>query len=181
MRTIAAAIHTGRPPRLALAIATGAGSGYAPIAPGTWGSLVGVALFVGAFALSPLYWAITWLALCALGVWSAGIAEQWFNQDDDGRIVIDEIAGQLLGLAPLIFFRPGAFWPGVVTGFVAFRVLDIWKPGPVRWAERRFEGGAGVMADDLVAGALAAVLVAVLGSVGVLEGLAGIAGSQGSV
>ena len=75
------------------------------------------------------------------------------------------MAGQLLTLLPLVVAH-GAGWleagtleffAGVVTGFVAFRVFDIAKPGPVRWAERRFAGGMGVMADDLVAGVLGAV------------------------
>ena len=66
-------------------------------------------------------------------------------------------------LAPLTL-RPGAAGPvpvgWVVTGFVLFRLLDIWKPGPVAWAERRFRGGMGVMMDDVVAGALGAALLA---------------------
>jgi phosphatidylglycerophosphatase A len=104
----------------------------------------------------------------ALGIWSAGAAESHFGREDDRRIVIDEVAGQLVTLAPLasgagdLARGSGLLW--VVTGFVVFRVLDVWKPGPVGWAERRFRGGFGVMADDLVAGVLGALLLAALRS-----------------
>lgn len=155
---------------LALALATAAGAGLAPIAPGTAGSALAAAAFV---LLSPERLALYGggvLVLAALGIWSAGAAERIFERGDDGRIVIDEVVGQLLTLGPLV--GPGAAaaeaFPGrqlgaVVTGFVAFRVFDIWKPGPVGWAERRLGGGLGVMADDVVAGLLgAAVLAAAL-------------------
>jgi phosphatidylglycerophosphatase A len=85
------------------------------------------------------------------------------GREDDQRIVIDEVVGQWLALAPLLWlpgWRFGLDAAGLVplvTGFVAFRVLDVWKPGPVGWAERRFSGGLGVMLDDLVAGALGAL------------------------
>lgn len=144
---------------MALFIATGAGSGLVPIAPGTAGSLLGVALYWVSRGLSPLLAVASGLALVALGVWSSDLAERFFRQRDDGRIVIDEVAGQLLALAPLGVYRGPHLFFGLVTGFVAFRVLDIWKPGPVGWAERRFHGGAGVMADDLVAGVIAALVV----------------------
>ena len=98
------------------------------------------------------------------GTWAAGEAERALGRDDDGRIVVDEIAGQLLALAPLFALPPGSRtnFLAVVTAFVAFRGFDIAKPGPVRWAERRFSGGFGVMADDAVAGALAAAVVSAL-------------------
>jgi phosphatidylglycerophosphatase A len=100
----------------------------------------------------------------AAGTWAAGEAERAFGREDDGRIVVDEIAGQLLALAPLCALAPASRtnFLALVTGFVAFRGFDIAKPGPVRWAERRFSGGLGVMADDAVAGALAAAVVAAL-------------------
>jgi phosphatidylglycerophosphatase A len=103
----------------------------------------------------------------AVGVWAAARAEGLYGRVDDGRVVIDEVAGQLLALAPLwpsapIAASKSGVFAWVVTGFVAFRVFDIAKPGPVRWAERRFEGGIGVMADDVIAGLLAAVVLAAL-------------------
>ena len=108
--------------------------------------------------------ALSWLALLALGVWAADRAERIYGEDD-GRIVIDEVLGQLLTLAPLLVWGPASLL-GLVTGFVTFRVLDVWKPGPVGWAERHFEGGAGVVADDVVAGALGALLIAAPAALG---------------
>jgi phosphatidylglycerophosphatase A len=105
--------------------------------------------------------ALSWVALTCLGVWAADGAELAFGRKDDGRIVIDEVVGQLLTLAPLLLAGAADSLPWLVTGFVAFRVFDIWKPGPVRWAERRFQGGLGVMMDDVVAGALGAVVLGV--------------------
>lgn len=161
-----------RPPRArrfaAIALATGLGVGFAPFAPGTFGAALALAIFV---LLSQSFWgmALAWGTLVAAGTWAAGEAERAFGRGDDGRIVVDEIAGQILALAPLLALpAPATNFSGLVTGFVAFRVFDIAKPGPVGWAERRFRGGVGVMADDVVAGALAAVVVAAAGAAGVL-------------
>jgi len=101
------------------------------------------------------------VVVTGLGVWAADATERIYGKKDDGRIVIDEVAGQLLTLAPaLAWAREDAFFPALVTGFVLFRLFDITKPGPVRWAERGLPGGLGVMADDVVAGVLAAALLA---------------------
>jgi len=112
------------------------------------------------------------------GIWASGRCEELFGKKDDGRIVIDEVAGQLITLTPVLALGAAAlaargtgiselssgapaWWLLVVTAFVVFRVLDIWKPGPVRWAERNFAGGLGVMADDLLAGVFGAILMTV--------------------
>jgi phosphatidylglycerophosphatase A len=150
---------------LAVGIATAAGAGLLPIAPGTWASGFTVLAFLGlAWLPVPLY-ALLVGALLAAGIWAAGAAERAFASEDDGRIVIDEVVGQLLALAPLLALPPGALWSPrglglVVTAFVAFRVLDVLKPPPIRWAERSFSGGLGVMLDDVVAGALAGAITA---------------------
>ncbi len=147
------------PNRVALAIASVGGVGLAPVASGTFGSAVGVGLYLLLVGLGPWLYLLTTLALLSLGIWAAEEAERVYGRKDDGRIVIDEVVGQLLTLAPLLL-------PGVpssvfllVTGFVVFRVLDIWKPGPVGWAERHFQGGAGVMMDDVFAGVLGAFVM----------------------
>jgi len=145
-------------PTTALIIATAAGAGLVPIAPGTVGSLVGVGLFLLVAPLALPLLAVTLVALICVAIWAAGCAETWYQQKDDGRIVIDEVAGQIVALAPLLW--AGVSILGVVTAFVAFRCFDIWKPGPVRVAEYRFRGGAGVVLDDVVAGVLAAVVTA---------------------
>ena len=148
--------------RVALFLATGAGAGRAPIAPGTVGSAVGILVYLPLAGLGLALYAVTVLGLIFLGIWAADVAERVFESKDDGRIVIDEIVGQLLTLAPLVILAPrvdlrSPFW--LVTGFVLFRWLDIWKPGPARWAEQNFRRGAGVVLDDVVAGLLAAILL----------------------
>jgi phosphatidylglycerophosphatase A len=148
-------------------IATVGGVGFAPVAPGTCGSAVGALLFAATWHFGLLVETVLLVAVFSVGVWSASASESAFGRVDDGRIVIDEVGGQLVALLPLFALQPifgssatglpGFVW--LVTAFVAFRVFDIAKPGPVAWAERNFQGGVGVMADDLVAGGLAAVLV----------------------
>ena len=132
-----------------LALATGGGSGYSPIASGTVGSAVGVAVWVLLSQLSPPAYALACAAVIALGIWAAGRAEALLGGHDDGRITIDEIAGMLVSLAWLPA-RPEV----AGLGFLLFRLFDIWKPFPARQAER-LPGGLGVMADDLVASAYA--------------------------
>jgi phosphatidylglycerophosphatase A len=147
---------------VARVLATAGGAGYAPIAPGTFGSAVGVVLFAVLSALHPLLFILTTATLLALGTWASDRAEEFFGKKDDGRIVIDEVVGQLIALAPLLFVANLAGTHLLVllgAGFLLFRLFDIWKPGPVAWAERRFEGGAGVMLDDVAAGALAALVM----------------------
>lgn len=134
------------------------GAGLSPFAPGTAGAAVGVGLFLVLGRLpAPLY-LLTTLALVALAIWASDVAGRvWGGETDDSRIVIDEVVGQLAALAPL---APGrATLALVVTGFVAFRVLDVWKPGPIGRAERSLPGGLGVVMDDVLAGVLSGVLV----------------------
>jgi phosphatidylglycerophosphatase A len=140
-------------------VATGAGAGLSPVAPGTAGALVGVVLHAPLAALGPWLYLLALVGLLSLGVRAADVAERFYGVEDDGRIAIDEVVGQLLALAPLALPGVASSWLPVVTGFVAFRVFDVWKPAPVRRAER-LRGGAGVMLDDVVAGALTAPAVA---------------------
>lgn len=167
-------------------IATFAGAGLFPVAPGTVGSAAAVGVFVLFSPLSPMVLGALCLALFGVGVWASDVLEAHLGRKDDGRIVVDEVVGQWIALAPLsttalcsgarMLGDPGcglhldqAWAP--VTAFVLFRGFDIWKPGPVGWAERRFAGGLGVMLDDVVAGVLAA---------GVLLGLLLLRGTWGA-
>lgn len=163
-------MQTARNELIPLAIATAAGIGFFPIAPGTFGSLLGVFVFLLIAPLGLLPYVLCFGVISLLGVWASDRAEEIFRRADDGRIVIDEVAGQLLTLTPLVLLRDfgpethtiggvDIFFSLVVTGFVAFRVFDVWKPGVVRWAEENVSGGFGVMADDLLAGALGAVVL----------------------
>jgi len=127
-----------------LAVATCAGAGLVPAIPGTCGAALGVALFL-LFAPAPLWLlALSWLSLLALGTWAADVAGRLYEREDDARIVIDEVVGQLLALSPLLTPLLDANYWSVATAFVLFRSFDIGKMGPVGWVERRVRGGLGV-------------------------------------
>jgi phosphatidylglycerophosphatase A len=133
--------------RLLMFIATGAYSGYLPKAPGTWGSAVGVLLWLLLCRLQPAsYWSVVG-ALFVIGVFSAGAAEKIVDRGDPGLVVIDEIVGQLIALS-LAPAHPAA----VFAGFALFRLFDILKPFPVGWIDQHLHGGLGIMLDDVVAG-----------------------------
>jgi phosphatidylglycerophosphatase A len=132
--------------RVALFIATAGYAGLAPIAPGTAGSIVGLAIYV------VLRWigndfveAITILGSLALGIWSAGVVERQLGKDP-GAVVIDEVAGMLITVA---FLKLSAV--GAVTAFILFRVYDVLKPYPAGSLEH-LHGGPGIMLDDVMAG-----------------------------
>jgi phosphatidylglycerophosphatase A len=132
-------------------IASGFGAGSAPFAPGTAGSLA--ALVLGAWMLTGPSW-VLWLAIIAailLGLWAIGPAG---GTEDPGWVVIDEFAGQWISLLPLSHPSP----IGLLGAFVLFRLFDITKPGPIGWADRQ-HGAFGVMADDVIAGAMAAAVI----------------------
>lgn len=133
--------------RLAWILATGFGTGYGPIAPGTWGSLPGLAFAWGLDRLGG-HWAVVAGASCftLAGVWAAGRAEALIGKKDPGAIVVDEIAGQMV---TLMFLPTSA--RVLVVAFFAFRVLDVVKPWPANRLEA-LPGGSGIMADDLMAG-----------------------------
>jgi phosphatidylglycerophosphatase A len=129
--------------RLGVFIATFGYVGYAPVAPGTFGSAAGLAvLYLVRMTPAPGVEPAVIVLLFALGIWSGTEAEVHFGGTDPGPIVIDEVVGMLITLAWL----PVNVW-GALAGFLVFRVLDVVKP----WPAGRFEnlhGGLGVMADD---------------------------------
>src|SRR6185369_11890745 len=141
---------------LALAIAT-CGVGYLPLIPGTFGSLVGVGIFLLLPRIAIILIAI--LAFTFAGIWAASRAEALLGRKDPVKIVVDEVAGQLIALFPLVF----AAWSIklVIISFILFRFFDIVKPYPANRLQD-LEGGMGVMCDDLVAGVYAAVIVSIL-------------------
>ena len=140
------------PPRplFALAVATALGAGYAPIAPGTFGSAVGLLLWL-VLPSSTLVQGIAILALFAIGSWSGSVAERHFGRTDPGQVVVDEVAGMLVTL----FLIPVG-WAGAIGAFLLFRIADIVKPFPANRLER-LPGGIGIMADDIMAGIYANV------------------------
>ena len=145
-------------------IATFFGSGLLPKAPGTWGSLAalpcGVALL---WAGGPCLLAAATLAASLLGWWASAEHAKLIGRDDPGEIVIDEVAGLWIALLPV-----SLAWPDIACAFLLFRAADIFKPWPASWADRELHGGLGIMADDLVAGAYAALGLLLLQAGGVL-------------
>lgn len=137
--------------------------GHLRPAPGTWGSLAALPLAFGLHLLGGVL-------LLGLGILLAFLAGWWATDKmtrgqadhDPSEIVIDEVAGQWLALFPLSLAATTrnmdilVMWPGWVSAFVLFRLFDIWKPGPVGWADRRGDA-LGVMLDDIIAGLFAAV------------------------
>ncbi|OSP55254.1 phosphatidylglycerophosphatase A [Pseudoruegeria sp. SK021] len=150
--------------RLSRWIATVGGVGLMRPAPGTWGSAAALPLGYGLHVLGgPLLLVAGVCVTTVLGWWAARAEERASGAHDASEIVIDEVAGQWIALVPLSFglwhagVDPWLFpWPGWVGAFVLFRLFDIWKPGPVGWADRQ-PGAVGVMLDDLIAGAFAAI------------------------
>ena len=145
--TSSARAHHLRQPGMLLAL--GLGSGLVPRGPGTAGTLVGVALFLLLATLSPLLQALAVAAVVVAGFPLCGNAARRLGVHDDPAIVWDEIAGYLV---TMIALPAEPAW--VIAGFLVFRILDIAKPGPIRWLDRRLGGGIGIMADDLAAGAV---------------------------
>lgn len=143
------------PPHLlkepALFFALGFGSGLAPKAPGTFGTLAAVPIYLLCAGLPPLAYAALLAVLSLLGIYWCGKAAERLGVHDHPGIVWDEVAGFLLTMA-LVPASPAT----VAAGFALFRAFDILKPWPIRWLDRHVHGGLGIMLDDLLAGALAA-------------------------
>jgi len=137
-------------------LAFGLGSGVLPKAPGTWGSLAAVPIYYGLVWLPRPSYLIVVLAAFVLGIWLCGRSSRALGVHDHGGIVWDEFVGVWITLAA----QPvDPMW--VLLGLVLFRVLDIIKPWPIRWLDRRVHGGMGIMLDDAVAGLAALALLSV--------------------
>ncbi len=159
-------------PRLAWWLATGFGSGYLKPAPGTWGTLAGVAVWlVMVLGLGATHWQVTPYLLCSaplalslLAVWAAERVVKETGLKDPAFIVVDEWVGIWIALTPMLFTvtlqpQPWLLWEArLVAPFALFRLFDIWKPGVVNRAQG-LPGGWGVVMDDVLAGLLAALIV----------------------
>ena len=169
----------------ALAFATW-GVGYLPAAPGTFGSAVGVGLYLMVQAASARLfafglargWTLAFLesfrmtllllliaTVTLIGVWAATRTEELLGRKDPGIVVVDEVAGQLIAF---LFVPFNSAWWVIIMGFAAFRLFDIWKPYPIRRLEA-LEAGLGIMADDVLAGIYAAVLMSLVTSIYLLS------------
>jgi phosphatidylglycerophosphatase A len=137
-------------------IATGFGSGFSPFAPGTAGTIAAMLPWWWLRAL-PLPWYLGALAAAFLiGVWASQWVVRRSGVNDPQVVVWDEFVGVWIALV-----AAPAGWIWALAGFALFRLLDIWKPWPVRWADRKVHGGLGVMLDDAIAGGYALVVMQV--------------------
>jgi phosphatidylglycerophosphatase A len=143
-----------RPPLWATLVATSFGAGFMPRAPGHTGTLTAVALAWGLSHLGAWAFSLALLVVLVVGTLAAEAWGQATGVPDDQRIVVDEVAGYLATL----MFVPRTL-PNLVVAFFVFRVLDVWKPGPIRRADESIGGGVGVMYDDLVAGVIGAFVM----------------------
>ena len=137
-----------------LLLAFGFGSGLAPRAPGTAGTLAAIPVYLACAQFSATGYLALTLAVFLTGIWICERAAQRLGVHDHPGIVWDEFAGCLVTMIP----APSA-WPWAVVGFVLFRLFDIWKPWPISWVDRKAKGGLGIMLDDVIAGAFAAPLL----------------------
>ena len=132
--------------------AYGFGSGAVPKAPGTAGTLVAVIIYLLLPQISPLIYVSLLLISFVFGVWICGKTAQDIGIKDPSGIVWDEFVGYWITM----FMAPSG-WVWVIIGFVLFRLLDIVKPWPIKWADKQIGGGMGIMLDDVLAGIMAAL------------------------
>jgi phosphatidylglycerophosphatase A len=135
-------------------IAVGFGSGLAPKAPGTAGTLVAIPLFMLMQPLPLISYLLITTCLFISGIWICTYAAEKFGVHDHPAIVIDEIVGFLI---TMIAAPEG--WLAVIAGFVLFRLFDAIKPWPVSWFDRNINGGLGIMLDDVVAGIISLAII----------------------
>lgn len=131
-------------------LAFGFGSGLAPKAPGTFGTLLAVPIFLLASQLSLAFYILFCLLVSLVGIYLCGHSAKLLNTHDHPGIVWDEFAGFFI---TMIGFA--ASWPNIVIGFILFRLFDILKPWPIKWIDQKVSGGFGIMLDDILAGIFA--------------------------
>ena len=138
-------------------LAFGFGAGLSPKAPGTMGTVVAVLIYLVLPNMPPIIYAGLILLSFVFGIWICGKTAEDLGVHDHGGIVWDEFVGYWITM----FMAPsGLFW--VLLGFVLFRLLDIFKPWPIKWADKELAGGLGIMLDDVLAGIMAALCMQAL-------------------
>jgi len=140
--------------RPAVLLACGLGAGLIPKAPGTFGTLAAIPLFLWMQHLSMLSYLLITAAFFVMGIWLSTEAIKIFHRDDPSEVVWDEVVGFLI---TMIAAPTG--WQWLVVGFVLFRIFDIWKPWPVSLADQKLHGGLGIMLDDVIAGIYALLCI----------------------
>lgn len=138
-------------------LAFGFGAGLSPRAPGTVGTVLAVLIYLLLPPMPPLYYAGLLVLSFGFGIWLCGKTAEDLGVHDHGGIVWDEFVGYWITM----FMAPsGLSW--VLLGFVLFRLLDIFKPWPIKWADKELSGGLGIMLDDVLAGIMAALCIQAL-------------------
>jgi phosphatidylglycerophosphatase A len=140
-----------------LFLAFGFGFGLVKKAPGTFGTLAAVPLYLLIAQSDNLIYSLITIVVTIAGIWICGQAADKLGEHDFGGIVWDEIAGYLITLWWIPFS-----WQGLVLGFILFRFFDILKPWPIKWADRKVKGGFGIMLDDVLAGVFANIVLMLL-------------------
>ena len=135
-------------------LAVGFGSGLAPKAPGTAGTVLAVPLYLLMQPLPLVTYLLITTCLFIAGIWICTYAAEKLGEHDHPSIVIDEIVGYLITM-----IAAPAGWLPVLAGFVLFRLLDALKPWPISWFDRNVNGGLGIMLDDVIAGIIAMALI----------------------
>ena len=133
-------------------LALGFGSGLSPKAPGTFGTVAAIPVFLLFTFFTPLIYAIATLIVCIAGIYICGKTAEDVGVHDHGAIVWDEIAGYLITM-----FLVPVSWQSILVGFILFRIFDIFKPWPISYLDKYVHGGFGIMIDDVVAGLMALV------------------------
>ena len=138
-------------------LAFGFGAGLSPKAPGTMGTVVAVLIYLVLPSMPPTIYVGLILLSFVFGIWICGKTAEDLGVHDHGGIVWDEFVGYWITM----FMAPsGLFW--VLLGFVLFRLLDIFKPWPIKWADKELAGGLGIMLDDVLAGIMGALCIQAL-------------------
>ena len=135
-------------------LAFGFGSGTVPKAPGTAGTLLAMIIYLLLPAMTPVIYGVFVLICLIIGIWICGKTAQDLGVHDHGGIVWDEFVGYWI---PMFMAPPGRIW--AFLGFALFRLLDIAKPWPIKWADKELKGGTGIMLDDVLAGIMAALCI----------------------
>lgn len=135
-------------------LALGFGAGLLRPAPGTWGTLVAIPIFLLLSYFSPLVYILVTLVVSVAGIWICGQCAEDIGEHDHGAIVWDEIAGFLVTMTLV-----EATWLNILLGFALFRCFDIVKPWPIGYVDRKVRGGFGIMIDDIIAGLFSLIIL----------------------
>ena len=135
-------------------LSLGFGSGKAPVAPGTFGTLAAIPIYLLVANASPTIYLLLTIIFFVIGIWACDKYSKYLGVHDHGSIVWDEVVGYLITMA---FVVPDIV--SVLLGFILFRLFDIWKPFPIKQLDEKVHGGLGIMIDDVLAGIYAALVL----------------------